>query len=185
MRIWAALFLLVVACGGTPPPTPRLDTGVRQLKPDQVVDGIPCLTSDLPVVHNHVHLAVYMDGDAVTVPAGIGVGKPWGVDSTGFIATGACFAWLHTHDTSGLVHIYSSVDRTFTLLDLFDIWGHPLGSGFALGYHGRMAVLDNGRPVTGDPASVQLTNFHNLVIELGRPPSVPPPALYDFASPRA
>lgn len=188
-RAFAVLLVLLAACGAAPAstasPATGLSTTVQDLHPDQVVDGVPCLTSDLPVQHNHVHLVILADGRPVTVPAGIGVGRPWGVDATGFIATGSCFAWLHTHDTTGLVHIVSSAVRTFTLLNLFEVWGQGLGSDSALGYKGTVAVLVNGQRVDGDPRTVQLGNLQNVVLELGKPPPVPPPALYNFASPRA
>ena len=188
-RAFAVLLVLLASCRSAPtstasPPT-GLTTTVQDLHPDQVVDGVPCLTSDLPIVHNHVHLMILADGRPITVPAGIGVGRPWGIDATGFITTGSCFAWLHTHDTTGLVHIVSSAERTFTLRNLFEVWGQGLGPNSALGYKGTVVVLVNGRRVEGDPRLVQLGNLQNIVLELGKPPSVPPPALYNFASPRA
>ena len=188
VRACVLLGALLCACGGgqvSVAATTSVNTAVGTLHAGQVIDGVPCLTSDLPVVHDHVHLVILADGQPVIVPAGIGVGRPWGADATGFIATGSCFAWLHTHDRSGLVHIVSSADRSFTLLNLFDVWGRPLGPGSALGYRGDLAVYVNGRRVEGDPRTVPLANLTNIVLELGRPPSVQPPALYDFASPRA
>jgi hypothetical protein len=57
-----------------------------------------------------------------------------------------------------------------------------LGTGNALGYRGPLTVLVNGRPIDGDPRSVPLANFENIVLELGRKPANPPPALYDFGT---
>lgn len=183
------LLVLLAACSDTPhsaaTPATRLSTSVQDLRPGEVIDGVPCLTSDLPVVHIHVHLVLLADGHPVTVPAGIGVGRPWGVDATGFITSGSCFSWVHTHDTSGLVHIVSSTEKTFTLLHLFEVWGQPLGPSSALGYRGELAVFVNGQRSEGDPRSIPLLNLENIVIELGKPPAVQPPALYDFTKPRA
>jgi hypothetical protein len=155
---------------------------VQQLHEGQVVDSVPCLRDDLPANHFHVHIGIWLDGNAVTVPAGIGVGRPWGVIANGFIATGSCFAWIHTHDTSGVVHIFTQVGKSYSLGQMFAVWGRPLGAGNALGYSGPLAVLVNGRPVDGDPQSVPLVNFENIALELGRPPATPPPALYDFST---
>jgi hypothetical protein len=182
----AALILATAAgCGSTAePPANQVTTTVRDLRQGQVVDGVPCLRNDLPARHIHVHLTVLLDGGAVTVPAGIGVGKPWGYDPPGFIATGGCFAWIHTHDTTGVVHIFTEEGRTFTLGQLFEVWGRPLEARGALGFQGRLAVLAGGRAFTGDPPSLALTPFEDIVLELGKPPPTPPRP-YDFGTMKA
>lgn len=153
---------------------------MRDLHEGQVVDGVPCLTEDLPEHHIHVHLEILDDGINVTVPAGIGVGRPWGADPSGFIATGACFAWMHTHDTTGVVHIVTPEEKSFTLGQLFEVWGQPLGQGSSLGYQGAVAVFVNGDRFDGDPRKVNLANLANVVLELGR--AVPAAATYNFGT---
>ena len=187
-RAWLLAPLLLVGCAAASQTSfsspAQLNTTVRSLQAGQVVDGVPCLTEDLPQHHIHVHLQILYDGVGVGVPAGIGVGRPWSVDPTGFIATGGCFAWIHVHDTTGVVHIVTPEEKSFTLGQLFEVWGQALGPGSALGYHGSLVVLLNGRPIDGDPRAVTLVNFENIVLELGEPPAAPPPALYNFAAPR-
>ncbi len=188
-RTLALVLLLVSACGGSspqvaPPDAAHIDTAVATLHEGQVVDSVPCLRDDLPAQHVHVHLVILDDGANVVVPAGIGVGRPWGVEPDGFIATGTCFAWLHTHDTTGVVHVVSPEQKSFTLGQLFAVWGQPLRHGGALNYTGRLTVLVNGRPYGQDPGSVMLVNLSNIVLELGKPPLVAPPATYDFNSMR-
>jgi len=187
-RALVLLPLLVAGCtpdAQTSPSSPvQLSTTVKSLQAGQVVDGVPCLTEESPQHHLHVHLQILYDGVAVPVPAGIGVGRPWGFDSTGFIATGGCFASLHIHDTTGVVHITTPEEKSFTLGQLFEVWGEPLGPGSALGYNGSLVVLVNGERVDGDPREVILENFENIVLELGKPPTVPPPPFYNFAAPR-
>jgi hypothetical protein len=179
-RLLAALSLLLsVACASTAASfSNQVSTAVRDLHEGQVVDGVPCLRDDLPPRHIHVHLGMYLDARRITVPAGIGVGRPWGVDPTGFIATGACFSWIHTHDTTGVVHVFTEQGRSFTLGQLFEVWGQPLGGG-ALGYKGPLVVLVDGGRFDGDPRTVPLTAFEDIVLELGKPLAVPPPP-YDF-----
>jgi hypothetical protein len=183
-RLLAAVLLLLLAGCGFPGQSSAdsLDTSVRELHLGQVVDGVPCLQDDLPVHHIHVHLGIYLDGNSVTVPAGIGVGRPWGVQPGGFVATGSCFAWLHTHDASGVVHIVTPEEKTFTLHQLFEVWGHPLSKGSALGVTESVTALVNGRHFGGDPPGIQLDNLENIVLEIGKLPSTPPPSLYDFAT---
>ncbi len=180
--------LACVACGSGPQAPGHapasLNTTVQQLHEGQVVDGVPCLRDDLPVQHFHVHLEVLLDGKAVTIPAGIGVGRPWGANPDGFIATGTCFAWIHTHNTTGVVHVFTQVGKSYSLGQMFEVWGQPLGADGALGYRGALAALVDGRPFAGDPQAVTLKNFENIVLELGRPPATPPPATYDFGTMR-
>jgi hypothetical protein len=180
----AGFFFLLTACTAAAAQVPpaQVSTSIRALHSGQVVDGVPCLGADLPVQHIHVHLQILADGVAVAVPAGIGVGRPWGIDPGGFIATGSCFAWLHTHDTTGIVHIVSPEETTFRLGQLFSVWGQPLQANGALGYRGSLKLLIDGKAFSGDPRTVPLVNLQNLVLELGRPPATRPPASYDFAA---
>ncbi len=177
--------LLLAACSSSStlaanPDAAHLNLAVKNLRQGQVVDSIPCLSADLPEYHWHVHVGVYVDGVEVKVPAGIGVGRPWGFDSTGFLATGACFAFLHTHDTSGIVHIAEPTLHGFTLSQLFSVWGQPLTRSGAFNYAGALTVLVDGRPFAGDPGAVTLANYENVVIELGKPPKVTPASIFDF-----
>lgn len=180
----ALLLIAIVGCSspaqGSGPAAAHLTTTVQELRAGQVIDGVPCLREDLPSRHIHVHLEILLDGVPVTVPAGIGVGRPWGLGPDGFIATGSCFAWIHTHDASGVVHIVTPEEKAYTLGQLFAVWGQPLGTTLALGYDGALAVFVNGLLFDGDPGSVTLANLKNIVIELGRAPATPAPALYDF-----
>jgi hypothetical protein len=188
MRIAALLAagLLLGACGTTsaPPDAAHLSTAVQDLRAGQVVDSVPCLSVDLPEIHIHVHLALYDDGTQVTVPAGIGVGRPWGFDNTGFLASGSCFAWMHTHDTTGVVHVVTPQQTGFTLGQLFSVWGQPLTSTGAFNYSGELAVLVDGRRTNGNPRDIPLTQYENVVVELGKPPAVAPASIYDFSTMR-
>jgi hypothetical protein len=180
--------MLSAACGGpsnpVASPAAHLDTSVVSLHAGQVVDGVPCLTQEMPAMHTHIHLVVIDDGTNVTVPAGIGVGRPWGVDPDGFVSTGSCFAWIHTHDTTGVVHIGGPEETTYKLGQLFSVWGHPLSADAAFNFSGPVAVLVNGVRVDGDPREIQLANFFNVVVELGKPPATTPAPNYNFSSTR-
>jgi hypothetical protein len=180
--------LIACACGGVSAPVAspavQLDTSVASLHAGQVVDSVPCLTQELPALHIHIHLVVLEDGASVSVPAGIGVGRPWGVDPDGFVSTGSCFAWIHTHDATGVVHIVGPEEKTYTLGQLFSVWGHPLASDAAFNFKGPVAVLVNGVRTDGDPREVQLANFFNIVVEIGNPPATPPAPNYNFSSTR-
>lgn len=90
-------------------------------------------TSSIPhdsmgMMHIHPHLSLVIDGKPATVPAQIGIDPTlWNVhtlDSYGM--TG--MAPLHTHDTSGTIHVESYKDQDYTLGQLLDIWGMQLDS---------------------------------------------------------
>ena len=196
-----ALVLSVVGCAATTPPpgsvvrlspagvpsaplpsSAELSTRIRFLSLGQVVDGVPC-TNETPLgQHIHVHLQILHDGVEVPVPPGIGVGRPWQVDASGFLLSGSCFAWIHVHDSTGVIHLVAPMDESFTLGQVFEVWGQPLSVAGALRYQGRIVTLVNGKEFNGDPATLTLSNLENVVLELGDPPGVPPPALYDFAA---
>ena len=187
-RVLLLLPLLLLGCTAVAP-TPeataaKLSTSVQSLKVGQIIDGVPCLTDEISRYHTHVHLQILYDGVDIPVPAGIGIAQPWRVDATGFIVTGACFSWIHVHDTSGVVHIVTPEERTYTLGQLFEVWGQPLRASSALGYDGPVVVLVNGQRFDGDPREIVLKNLENIVLELAAPPVVAPPALYEFGEPR-
>ncbi|OYV84233.1 MAG: hypothetical protein B7X04_00065 [Parcubacteria group bacterium 21-54-25] len=70
--------------------------------------GLPALSSEGSVLHIHQHLDLSINGAPVTVPADIGDAEAYG-----FIAP------VHTHDTSGIIHVESNTVRDFTLGQFF------------------------------------------------------------------
>src|SRR5207237_6522030 len=98
------------------------------------INGIPCDRGERLAFHIHAHVAIYANGQPLTVPYGIGIGKPWQVQQSTegpFVVAGSCFYWLHAHTDDGIIHIESPVRRTFTLGHFFAIWGQPLSSSQA------------------------------------------------------
>jgi hypothetical protein len=120
------------------------------------------------VIHIHQHLDVYVNGKKVTVPALIGI------DNAGQFLT-----QLHTHDTTGIVHVESPTQRTFTLGEFFGEWGVKL-TGNCLGrYCGALHWWVNGKKMTGNPAQLVLKPHPEIVVATGRPP-FPVPSSYTF-----
>ena len=81
-------------------------------------------------VHWHSHLSVTLNGSPFTVPANIGIDSSlWKDHSLDQYGSGA--AALHTHDTSGTIHVeVNTSHRDFTLHEFLAIWGQPSdGSG--------------------------------------------------------
>lgn len=84
--------------------------------------GFPfeCLSQEALTFHIHPYLRIVIDGNNISVPAGIGI-----VDATvanGIAYGGTCYEPIHTHDSSGIIHIESPVNRNYTLGEFFQIW---------------------------------------------------------------
>ena len=132
----------------------------------QVVDGIPCQASEQATYHVHAHLSILDNGEPVTIPANVGM-------------TSNCLYWLHTHDTSGIIHVEAQSERAFTLGQFFDIWGQPLNGGNVAGHRGTVTAFVDQQPFTGDPRSIPLNDRKSITLEIGK--IVPPPANYGFS----
>jgi len=149
-----------------PSPSP----GVPSTAPTgQTVDGIQCQTSEQAVYHIHAHLAIFVDGQAQTVPYGIGIPNPQVDNSSGepFVGGGSCFYWLHTHATDGIIHIESPDQRTYTLGNVFDIWGQKLSSNQVGTNTGTVTAYVNGQRSTGDPRQIPLTAHAVIQLNVG------------------
>jgi hypothetical protein len=145
------------------------------------VDGIHADTLERVRFHIHAHLQIYVDGQQRIVPGGIGIVPPYTVQTTPdgpFVAAGAAFYWLHTHDATGVIHIESPVRRTYTLGEFFDVWGQPLGPDQVGPAHGRVTALVNGVRVPGDPRHIPLGAHDVLQLAVG---PVQPFHPYEFA----
>jgi hypothetical protein len=152
----------------------------------QTVDNISCTTGEQLTVHYHASLQIYVNGQLQPMPAGVGIVLPDGTNSPHLTSNGAtsCIYSLHTHDASGIVHIESPDNRTYTLGNLFDIWGQHLSTTRFMSYpvdakHKLSIVVYDAtgakKLVTGDPSKVVMSAHETLVIqynsaaELGAP----------------
>lgn len=81
--------------------------------------GVPCLKPNIPLVqHIHPQISIMVDGEEEAIPADIGV--PGGVGATN------CEYAIHTHDTTGEIHVESQDTHEYTLGEFFSVWGKPL-----------------------------------------------------------
>ena len=92
----------------------------------------PCLGTEGTALHIHPWLRIWIDGanpSNITIPAAIGIRNP--VFQGGFAAGGqnSCFEPLHTHDSSGIIHVESPDTTTqYSLGDFFQIWNETYGT---------------------------------------------------------
>jgi hypothetical protein len=131
--------------------------------------GIPCQSSEQLTYHIHAHLSIYINGKPVQVPQYVGIASD-----------GSCFYWLHTHDTSGVIHIEAPGPHTFTLGTFLQLWserfaqlGYPIQLDQTTGWQ---AYVD-GKPYTGDFHSIPL-NAHALITLAYNSPGIEPDTTY-------
>jgi hypothetical protein len=144
----------------------------------------------------HAHLDVFVNGQRVTVPAGLGINiHDPGVhlfDEGGAKAYGGinppckqvCISPLHTHDVSGVIHTESPTQVDNHLGQLFTEWGVKLDAKCVESYcrpDTKIAVYVNGRPFAGDPRTIDLSDRKEIAIVIGSPPASIP-KVGDFSS---
>jgi hypothetical protein len=146
--------------------------------------------------HVHAHLDVFIDGAPQIVPAGIGINIDDPAVHSGEIAGGpayggidppckqACISPLHTHAQTGILHTESPTNVDNTLGELYVEWGVKLSSTCVGGYcepSWNIAFYVGGKPYTGDPTKIALTDHKEIAVVIGTPPkSIPSDA--DFST---
>lgn len=131
------------------------------------VDGITCDPTMSNNYHVHVFLGIYDNGTQVALPTAIGMENP-GAAVSGFVDTASCFYHIHTHDSSGIVHV-EDPDPTgapvtaslYTLKNVLDIWGITADANHFGPFTGPVRVFTSGQVYRGDAnnGTVAATNY--------------------------
>jgi len=108
-----------------------------------------------------------MNGKEFVVPSNIG------------IIPDNCIYWMHTHDDTGVIHIESPDDRTFTLGQFFQIWGETFNNNQIFdklvdnNTNNTLNVFVNGKKVDSktDYRQIPLNGHDEIVIIYGKPPN--------------
>ena len=152
----ALALILIASCGGT----------AASSATPTVMSKVPCGPTEVFTRHEHAHLTIVVRGQLRVLPAFIGI-----------TATSIC--WLHTHDTSGIIHLEAGDNRPFTLGDFFSVWGKPLSK----------TALNDDRASSGEsvqatvnqktyadpPETIMLHDHDDIDLELGPPlPTIAP-----------
>ncbi len=137
------------------------------------------------VRHDHVHLDVLVGGRKVTVPPGVGLAEPTnngpckpptpavsecssGDYFTAFVANSP----LHTHSTSGIIHIEADRPGEYTLGQFFDEWGVRFSAsclgGYCAGRGKELAVFVDGHRVDDRFRRVVLRNRQEIAVVFGQ-----------------
>ena len=132
----------------------------------QTTAGLECLLSMAEDYHVHTHVSIILNGEAQSIPADIGIVR--------MSPTSRCFYSIHTHDKSGKIHVESATPGTFTLGQLFAIWGQPLSSTNIAGLTGMPVAVyqtDDGvvTEVPGNWQDIELKSHREITIAVGTP----------------
>jgi hypothetical protein len=189
--------LVVTACAGaiasdapSPPPSVALQPTLVWAAPSDplertVAAGLEPAQKEFLINHAHSHLDVFIDGQPVLIPAGIGINieDPEVKTFENPVAYGGielcdqpCISPLHTHDESGILHTESETPEPHTLGQFFDEWGVELSED-CVGEHCAptpIAVHIDGQLYEGDPRAIELTDRKVIVVVVGTPPAVIP-----------
>ena len=151
-----------------------------RLRPRLEKMGLSPLDREGQGLHADQTLQIFVQGKAVEVPAGIGIGsqfdnQPGNSGPQDFISV------LHTHDASGLVHVEAPDTRVYTLGLFFDVWGvyftdSCLGNLCNDGAN-RLQVFSNGKLVS-DPVDLGFSHTprsQTVVVTYGTRAELPDP----------
>jgi hypothetical protein len=140
--------------------------------------GLTMLNAEGTAEHIHVHLDVWVDGQKVTVPQLVGINE-----------SAQTISPLHTHDTTGVVHIESPVVKDYNLGQFMTEWGVPLnanqiGTDKADATH-SLKLYVNGKQASGDPSQLVFHAHDEIALVYGtaaQDSSVQVPSSYAWPS---
>lgn len=137
--------------------------------------------------HIHAHLDVFVNGEPVPVPPGIGVVAPVDTGGQNIQSAWDAMAPVHTHGPDGVLHVHTGIPAIFTLGQFFDVWrvrltDQCLGS-YCAGPVNTLRVYVNGNLFPGEPRDVVIRPRDEIAVVFG-PADVPAsiPSSYDFAA---
>lgn len=141
--------------------------------------GVSCGATEQIATHVHAHLAVYVDGQARSIPLGIGFAGQVQVQHSphGDFAAGVsgCLYYLHTHASDGIIHVEAPEGRQFVLGQLFAIWGQPLKDGQVGPAAGPVTAYFNGHRWTDPLEDIPLRSHEAIQLDIGTPVVTPQP----------
>ncbi len=122
-----------------------------QVAMEEKMKPVPCLAPNMPLKqHLHAMLQIVINGVPATLPKDIGI-------------SASCEHALHTHDTTGTMHVEAQDARAYTLGDFFSVWGRPLVTA------NFVSMTVNGRATTGDPAKLVLEDKQQIIVSYKAP----------------
>jgi hypothetical protein len=107
VRPWQVALVVLLVSGGV---------GAYYLTQVPTYSGpFPCVVGTQYVYHWHTQLIVHSGDVPVTIPVNIGI-------------VGTCLEPVHTHNTDGVIHVETTVNRLYSIGDFYRVWGKPFGN---------------------------------------------------------
>lgn len=140
--------------------------GIAAATNNNNLSGLPMGGNDKMVMHSHSNLSLIVDGKSMALPKDIGIDpslyKNRTLDTYGMkmpdMPSMPVMAVTHTHDTSGTIHIESTINRDYTFGDFLNIWG--------VDWSGKTAKMTvNGEPVP-DYRNYVFKNEDQIMLEV-------------------
>jgi len=98
-------------------------------------------------MHIHPELKIFVNGAEQIIPANVGV-------------EGSCMHPVHTHDTTGKIHLEYPVQKDFLLKDFFTLWGQTFTKDELMGNK-----VDATHRIRMTVDGVESTEFENLLMK--------------------
>ncbi|MEO8972555.1 MAG: hypothetical protein ABI406_13255 [Ktedonobacteraceae bacterium] len=137
----------------------------------EIDNNVECDAGEQLTYHIHSYLVIYINGKQSLLPA-----------NTGIASDGTCYYWLHTHDTTGVIHEESPDSRVFILGNFFDEWEQvfsQLGYPSQLDLSSGWTVYVNGSLYKGSFRNIPL-NAHTIITMAYNSPGVKPVTSYNW-----
>jgi hypothetical protein len=128
------------------------------------------------VQHIHSHLTLIANGAQRAIPLAIGINNPFIIQD--FVVAAGCYYWLHTHDATGIIHVEAPITTTFTLGQLFAIWGQPLSRTNVAGFSGTVTAFTDSTQYDGDLSALEFQAHRQITLIVGTVPDTIP--IYAF-----
>jgi hypothetical protein len=137
----------------------------------QTIDGIQCSRLSQLAYQTYAHLQLDVDGRDRALPGAIGLvnAKATVSGTTTTYDQTLCSYWVRTRSANGVIEVDSPLPRTYTLGQLFDIWGESLSPLGVADAHGRVTAVVNGRRWHGNPRAIPLREHESIQLAVGQP----------------
>ncbi|HEU5379923.1 MAG TPA: MFS transporter [Ktedonobacteraceae bacterium] len=167
-------------------PNARLHLPLGQPASGQPVAGLRCEPAVGTTAKLNVHLSIYINNEAVAIPAGIGIVAPAQPGVAALVSNGklSCLYPLHVYENDNIIHGELFDNRVYTLGQFFAVWGQPLDQTHILSYtvnQPRILVFEifdedgTQRIYTDDPRAIPLVEHETIVVLLNSPDINPRP----------
>ena len=155
---------------------PPWDAAIGTLRARLAQLELPFLDKEVVDQHFHVHLDVFVDGRSVTLPDDIGRNEG-----------GGYLTVIHTHDSTGIVHIEAPKGPHYNLGQVFDVWGvrfTPTCLGASCNAGDRaLRVYVGGTLLHVDPRRLILSSHQEIVVTFGTKSQLPNPIPTKYSFP--